>query len=88
MLKNAFIAIYAVLSENMFCRDSRTFVWKKFKQKMHRWRKNDTGTGTGTCSPHHWTQRVTAAAGVGGVEEVQHWSLVSEMTRCWNRVLN
>ena len=36
-----FVTIYAVLSLNMFCCDSCTFVWRKFNQKLHMWWKSD-----------------------------------------------
>ena len=29
-----FVTIYALLSENLFCRDLRTFVWKKIEPKI------------------------------------------------------
>ena len=35
-----FVADYAVWSQNMFCHDSCTFVWRKLNQKLHMWRKN------------------------------------------------
>ena len=36
-----FVTIYDVLSLNMFCCDSCTFVWRKFNQKLHMWWKSD-----------------------------------------------
>ena len=29
-----FVTIYALLSENLFCRDLRTFVWRKIEPKI------------------------------------------------------
>ena len=40
--KITFATIYALLSRNIFCRDLRTFVWRKNYQKNAcMWRKND-----------------------------------------------
>ena len=39
--KIGFILIYALLSQNLFCRNLRTFVWRKINQKLSPWRKND-----------------------------------------------
>ena len=33
-LKIGFVVIYAVLSQNLFCRDLRTFVWRKIEPKI------------------------------------------------------
>ena len=48
-----FVTIYAVLSQNMFCWDSRTFVWRKFNQKLHMWWKM-TNMGYGLLLPRVW----------------------------------
>ena len=36
-----FVTIYALLSENLFCRDLRTFVWRKIEPKIASVEKND-----------------------------------------------
>ena len=33
-LKMGFVMIYVVLSRNLFCRDLRTFVWRKIEPKI------------------------------------------------------
>ena len=48
-----FVTIYAVLSQNMFCCNSRTFVWRKFNQKLHMWWKM-TNMGYGLLLPRVW----------------------------------
>ena len=48
-----FVTIYAVLLQNIFCCDLRTFVWRKFNQKLHMWWKM-TNMGYGLLLPRVW----------------------------------
>ena len=40
-LKIGFVVIYAVLLRNLFCRNLRTFVWRKIKPKIEYVETND-----------------------------------------------
>ena len=43
--KSLFYAIYAVLSQNLFCRYLRALAWRKLRQKICLWRKKGQISG-------------------------------------------
>ena len=63
-LKIGFVVIYAVLSQNLFCRDLRTFVWRKIEPKITYVEKKWQISGMDSTStyPSQWAS-----------ESVSHW---------------
>ena len=49
-----FVAIYAVLAQNLFCRDLRAFVWRKtYSEIMHVEKKGQISGMDSSAGPLH-----------------------------------
>ena len=55
-----FVAIYAVLAQNLFCRDLRTFVWRKIYSEIVLVEKKGQISGMGgNCQEMSWKKDET-----------------------------